>query len=74
MVNDGSGRPHVELATPVDVHFGSVQLVTSGCKFAWLYNIVLGLAGGPIRDLVTGEVAAQIAIQVPAQVNAALKV
>ena len=74
MVNDGSGRPHIILDTPVDVAFGSVGLRISGCKFSWLYNAVLGLVGGGIKPMIVQEVAGQLASIVPAQANEALKV
>ena len=74
VVNDGTGRPHIILNTPVDVAFGSVGLHISGCRFSWLYNAVLGLVGGGLKPMIVEEVAGQLANIVPAQANEALKV
>lgn len=71
-VDELSAGPHCRACTQAS--FSAIDLHISGCKFAWLYNIVVQLAHRQVRDLVTREVQTQVALLLPTQVNQVLAV
>ena len=58
----------------LQVAFRAVDITISGCKFAWLYNIVVQLAHDQVRETIVREVAAQVSDQLPTTGNAVLAV
>ncbi|KAK9814626.1 hypothetical protein WJX72_008927 [[Myrmecia] bisecta] len=69
VLNDGVGRPRLLIQKDAEVAFGNLDVEISDSGLAWLLNVIISIAQGPIKDATTRQVAHVITNQLPKEVN-----